>query len=185
MILSTKKNHQQSKKTYHNKEYVKSSGSLSIHWCSIKKSKSEFAKFKNEKNIQKSSLPVTYISSHHFQKRKKNVQQIAPSTFEKKAKHTSLKKERFQKKYLHISIFVFFCLFFLSNHHTTKQKYFLVSCRNKKLVVKTKQIPLFVLPSSFLFLEICFDRLLFLSSPPFLFWEKKKYLPFFAIKEYF
>ena len=72
------------------------------------KSKSEFAKFKNEKNIQKSFLPVTYISSHHFQKRKKNVQQIAPSTFEKKAKHTSLKKERFQKKYFHLCFFVFF-----------------------------------------------------------------------------
>ena len=114
MILSTKKNHQQSKKTYHNKEYVKSSGSLSIHWCSIKKSKSEFAKFKNEK---KKYFKKVFCLLHNYKqsplpKKKKNVQQIAPSTFEKKAKHTSLKKERFQKKYLHISIFVFFVFFF-------------------------------------------------------------------------
>jgi len=66
-------------------------------------------------------LPVTYISSHHFQKEKKNVQQIAPSTFEKKAKHTSLKKERFQKKYLHISVFVYFVFFSVkSPYYKTK-----------------------------------------------------------------
>ena len=134
MILSTKKNHQQSKKTYHNKEYVKSSGSLSIHWCSIKKSKSEFAKFKNEKNIQKSFLPVTYISSHHFQKRKKMYSRLLPPPL-KKSKTYLLEKRKIPKKILTYFHLCFFCLFFLSNHHTTKQKYFLVSCRNKKLVV--------------------------------------------------
>merc|ERR1739848_647387 len=94
------------------------------------KSKSEFAKFKNEKNIQKSFLPVTYISSHHFQKRKKKMySRLLPPPL-KKSKTYLLEKKKDSKK--NISIFVFLS-FFLSNHHTTKQKYFLVSCRNKNL----------------------------------------------------
>ena len=149
------------------------------------KSKSEFAKFKTKKYSKKFFACYITISSHHFQKRKKNVQQIAPSTFEKQEKHTSLKKERFQKK-TYIFPSLFFCLFFLSNHHTTKQKYFLVSSRNKNCS-KLKQIPLFVfLPSSLLFFGICFDRLLFLSYPPFLFLRKrKKVSPVFCNKRIF
>merc|ERR1712037_633027 len=88
------------------------------------KSKSEFAKFKTKKNISKKFFACYIYKQSPLPKKKKNVQQIAPSTFEKKAKHTSLKKKD-SKKNLHISSFVF-CLFFLSNHHTTKQKYFLV-----------------------------------------------------------
>jgi len=62
------------------------------------KSKSEFAKFKNEKIFQKSFLPVTYISSHHFQKRKKMYSRLLPPPLRKKAKHTSLKKRKIPKK---------------------------------------------------------------------------------------
>jgi len=96
------------------------------------KSKSEFAKFKTKKIFKKVFCLLHNYKQSPLPKKKKNVQQIAPSTFEKKAKHTSLKKERFQKKTF-IFPSLFFCLFFLSNHHTTKQKYFLVSCRNKNL----------------------------------------------------
>ena len=67
---------------------------------------------------------------------------------------------------------VFF--FFSSKCLTTN--IFLVSC--KKIVVTNKFPHLF---SPLFFLEFCFNRLLFLSSP-FLF-EKEKYLPFFAIKK--
>ena len=128
MILSTKKIINNQKKTYHNKKYVKSSGSLSIHWCSIKNQNRNLRNLKTKKIFQKSFLPVTYISSHYFQKEKKCTADCSLHLW-KKSKTYLLKKERFQKKYFHLCFFVFF----LSNHHTTKQKYFLVSCRNKNL----------------------------------------------------
>merc|ERR1712008_220918 len=73
------------------------------------KSKSEFAKFKTKKIFKKVFCLLHNYKQSPLPKKKKNVQQIAPSTFEKKAKHTSLKKERFQKK-----TFIFPSLFFLS-----------------------------------------------------------------------
>ena len=72
------------------------------------KSKSEFAKFKNEKNISKKFFACYIYKQSPLPKKKKNVQQIAPSTFEKKAKHTSLKKKDSKKN---ISIFVFLSFF--------------------------------------------------------------------------
>jgi len=75
------------------------------------KSKSEFAKFKNEKNISKKFFACYIYKQSPLPKKKKNVQQIAPSTFEKKSKTYLLEKKKDSKKNLNISIFVF-CLFF-------------------------------------------------------------------------
>lgn len=116
------------------------------------KSKSEFAKFKKELFKRKSFLPVTYISSHHFQKRKeKNVQQIAPSTFEKKAKHTSLKK-----RYFHLC---FFLSFFSVKSPYYKNKNIFWCRVETKIVVNLNKFPHLFYPILLLslFLEICFD----------------------------
>lgn len=184
MILSTKKNHQQSKKNIPQQKICKIVGLSLYTLMQHQKSKSEFAKFKTKKYSKKFFACYITISSHHFQKRKKMYSRLLPPPLKNKKNIPPWKKKDSKKKltYFHLCFFVFF---FLSNHHTTKQKYFLVSCRNKNCS-KLKQIPLFVFPSSLLFFGICFDRLLFLSYPPFLFLRKrKKVSPVFCNKRIF
>jgi len=113
------------------------------------KSKSEFAKFKNEKNIQKSFLPVTYISSHHFQKRKKKMySRLLPPPL-KKSKTYLLEKRKIPKK---IFPSLFFCLFFCQI--TILQNKNIFWCRvETKTCSKLNKFP-------YLF-----------SHPPFFFWN--------------
>ena len=130
MILSTKKIINNQKKNIPQQKICKIVGlSLSIHWCSIKNQNRNLRNLKMKKYSKKFFACYIYKQSPLPKKKEKNVQQIAPSTFEKKQNIPPWKKKDSKKN---ISIFVFLS-FFLSNHHTTKQKYFLVSCRNKNL----------------------------------------------------
>lgn len=132
------------------------------------KSKSEFAKFKKELFKKKSFLPVTYISSHHFQKRKEK----------KCTADCSLHLWKKSKTYL-LEKKIFPSLFFLS-FFSVKSPYYknknIFWCRvETKIVVNLNKFPHLFYPILLLslFLEICFDWLLFLSYPPFLFLRKK------------
>ena len=109
MILSTKKIINNQKKNIPQQKICKIVGLSLYTLMQHQKSKSEFAKFKNEKNIQKSFLPVTYISSHHFQKRKKKMySRLLPPPLKKSKTYLLEKRKIPKKKYFHLCFFVFF-----------------------------------------------------------------------------
>jgi len=180
LILSTKKNHQQSKKNIPQQKICKIVGLSLYTLMQHQKSKSEFAKFKNEKNIQKSFLPVTYISSHHFQKRKKKMySRLLPPPL-KKSKTYLLEKRKIPKK---IFPSLFFCLFFCQI--TILQNKNIFWCRvETKTCSKLNKFPYLFSHPPFFFWNLLRSIIIpKLSSIPVL--RKKKYLPFFAIKECF
>ena len=130
------------------------------------KSKSEFAKFKNEKNISKKFFACYIYKQSPLPKKKKMYSRLLPPPL-KKSKTYLLEKKKDSKKNLNISIFVF-CLFFCQI--TILQNKNIFWCRvETKTCSKLNKFPYLFSHPLFFFLEICFDRLLFLSSPPFLF----------------
>merc|ERR1719203_2733010 len=75
----------------------------------IKNQNRNLRNLKTKKIFQKSFLPVTYISSHHFQKRKKMYSRLLPPPL-KKSKTYLLQKRKIPKK----NTYIFPSLFFLS-----------------------------------------------------------------------
>lgn len=151
MILSTKKNHQQSKKNIPQQKICKIVGLSLYTLMQHQKSKSEFAKFKTKKYSKKFFACYIYKQSP-LPKKKKNVQQIAPSTFEKKQNIPPWKKKDSKKKltYFHLCFFVsfFFCQI------TILQNKNIFWCRvETKTCSKLNKFPYLFPPILFLFLE--------------------------------